>query len=257
MLPLKYLSLLLLATMASFAQSEAVNVAVASNFALPMKALVAEFERSSDHQVKLSFASSGKFYAQIVNGAPFSVFFSADQAKPAELEQYGFSVVGSRFTYAVGQLVLWSAKPSYMEEGKSVLVNGEYRRIALANPKLAPYGAAAAEVLENLGLTVKTQSKWVRGENIAQTYQLVSTGNADLGFVALSQISGSKFKNKGEYWLVPSELHSPIMQDAVLLKRGVHNKAALALIAFVRSKAGSKIIESYGYTIPPIKQKVD
>ncbi len=239
----------------SLAHAEHVNVAVASNFASPIKAIVDAFELSSEHKVSLSFGSSGKFYAQIRNGAPFSVFFSADQAKPIALEKRGLTVDESRFTYAVGQLVLWSPTPGYIEEGGSVLKRGRFRRLALANPKVAPYGVAASETLESLGLKEKTQPKWVRGENIAQTYQFTSTGNADLGFVALSQIIEREHQSRGEYWLVPSELHSPILQDVVLLQNGKNNKAAASLMHFVRSEVASEIIKSYGYTLSLTKHK--
>ncbi len=240
-----------LSIMVRLVNADEVNVAVASNFAAPMKAIVAAFEQTTDHRVKLSFGSSGKFYAQIKNGAPFSVFFSADQAKPVALEAQGMTVAGSRFTYATGQLALWSAKTGYIEEGRDILAGGEYTRIALANSRLAPYGAAAVEVLDHLELKDNTQAKWVRGENIAQTYQFVRTGNADLGFVAFSQIVESGQKDKGGYWLIPSELHSPILQDVVLIKSGSNNRAAHALMNFVRDQTARGIIESYGYKIPP------
>ncbi len=253
----RFVCFLMLNIFAGLGHAEEVKVAVASNFAVPMKAIVTAFERESGHRVTLSFGSSGKFYAQISNGAPFSVFFSADQSKPTALEARGLTIAGSRFTYAVGQLALWSTTLSYMKEGVGVLERAAFRKIALANPKLAPYGTAAEEVLINLGLKEKTQSKWVRGENIAQTYQFVSTGNADLGFVALSQMIERAPKDESSYWPVPNELHSPILQDVVLLQKGKNNKAALALLNFVRSETAINIIKSYGYKIPSYENRVN
>lgn len=229
--------------------AEEVRVAVAANFTPAMKEIAAEFEKSTGNRVILSFGSSGKFYAQIKNGAPFQLFFSADTAKPEALEREGLTVPGSRFTYAIGSLVLWSANPDLLSDGISVLREGTYNRLALANSKLAPYGVAAEEVLQNLGLKKSTRAKWVRGENIAQTYQFVASGNAELGFVALSQIMHSGRIDTGSAWIVPSHLYSPIQQDAVLLS-GSNNAAAAEFLRFVRGDKASVIIRSYGYRIP-------
>lgn len=228
--------------------SEEIRVAVASNFAAPMNEIAREFEQSSGHTVHLSFGSSGKFFAQIKHGAPFQVFFSADQAKPQALEQEGLVVVGSRFTYASGALVLWSRTLELGDNGANILRSGEFNKLALANPRLAPYGVAAEEVLTNLQLREITKPKWVQGENIAQTWQFVHSGNAELGFVARSQIVHQE-KEAGFVWIVPPALYNPIRQDAVLLRPGENNKAARELLDFVRSELAKKIIEAYGYTM--------
>jgi molybdate transport system substrate-binding protein len=230
--------------------AETINVAVAANFVSTFKALKSTFEHTSGHTLRVSSGSSGRFYAQIKNGAPFDVFFSADQTTPARLEVEELAVAGSRFTYAVGALALWSANPDLVVDGAQVLRRGEFNKLALANPRLAPYGAAAIDVLTHLGLREATMSQWVQGENIAQTYQFVSTGNADLGFVALSQISAQGQSEQGSAWRIPAELHQPILQDAVLLRRGQTSQAAQALLHFMRSSEARAIIEANGYAWP-------
>ena len=238
------------------AHAQSINVAVASNFTHPIKALIKAFEKQSDHNVRVSFGSSGKFYAQIKHGAPFQVFLSADQTKPLALEKEGLVMAGSRFTYAIGRLAIWSSKENFIDERLIPLKNGHFNKLALANPKLAPYGVAAAQVLDNLKLTNSTQSKWVQGENIAQTYQFVSTGNSDLGFVALSQIiQHTKSQNsanttsikQGSAWVIPNHLHRPIRQDAVLLKRGKDNQTAYAFMQFLKNQQAKEIINTFGY----------
>jgi len=231
--------------------AENVHLAVAANFSAPIKQLATEFEITSGHTVTLSFGSSGKFYAQILHGAPFEVFLSADQAKPIALEEQAMIVPNSRITYAIGALVLWSSKPDLIDQSASILSSQHFNKLALANPRLAPYGAAAVEVLEVLKRRATTESRWVQGENIAQTFQFVSSGNADLGFVALSQIiattaAGSAWA--GSYWLVPAEYHRPIRQDAVLLANAKDSAAAKAFMVFLQSPTAKSIIESYGYT---------
>lgn len=230
--------------------AEELTVAVAANFTAAMKDIAAEFEEASGHRVRLAFGSSGKFYAQIKNGAPFQAFFSADTTKPAALEKDGLAVSGSRFTYAVGSLALWSADPALVDDRASVLKGGNFRKLALANPKLAPYGGAAVQVLRNLDLEETTRAKWVQGENIAQTFQFVATGNADLGFVALSQILRGGQVKAGSAWIVPGDLYSPICQDAVLLRRGADSKGAVEFLQFLRGDKARAIIESYGYRFP-------
>lgn len=233
---------------ANQAVAEEVHAAVAANFTEAMKSVVERFEAETGHEVVLSFGSSGKLLAQIQNGAPFEVFLSADQAKPEALEKVGAVVESSRFTYAVGALALWSTMPGFIENDYSRLTSGDFNKLALANPKLAPYGLAATQVLDALDLSESTQSKWVQGENIAQTYQFVATGNANLGFVALSQIMSDGHVNEGSSWIVPSELYRPIRQDAVLLERGADNEAAKALLDYLKnSTAAHEIIHSYGY----------
>lgn len=230
-------------------RAEQITIAVASNFTSAMKDIVTLFEQQTGHKLKVAYGSSGKFFAQIQHHAPFQVFFSADQAKPIALEKAGLAVPGTRFTYAEGALVLWSRKDNFVDEQASVLQEGTFNKLSMANPKLAPYGAAAIEVLDKLNLTEKTRKKWVRGENISQTYQFVATGNADLGFVALSQVMNSGVIEKGSYWKIPADYHQPIRQDAVLLTKGQDSAAALALLKFMKSEQALSIIQSYGYRV--------
>ncbi|WKJ89427.1 molybdate ABC transporter substrate-binding protein [Methylomonas montana] len=239
-----------LASLSAIAQAETTLVAVAANFTKPMTEIAEAFKKASGHSAKLSFGSSGKFVAQFENGAPFEVFLSADDKSPLKLEQSGLAVAGSRFTYAIGKLVLWSNNPDYVDEQGQILAKGDFKHLALADPKLAPYGAAAVEVLKNQGLLEKLQPLFVQGENIAQTHQFISTGNAELGFVALSQVIDHGKVGTGSGWIVPENLHSPILQDAVLLKTGAENPAAQALLAFLKSPPALAIIEKYGYALP-------
>lgn len=242
--------LLVLAMWSPFAFAETIKVAVAANFAAAMKELVAEFEQTSKHTVALSFASTGKFYAQIINGAPYHAFFSADQVTAEKLEAQQKAVSGSRFTYAIGALALWSAKPEVADDPLKMLTGGHFNKLTLANPKLAPYGAAALEVLEQLELKNATRDRWVMGENIAQTFQFVATGNADLGFVALSQLVERETKKEDSYWLVPEHLHTPIRQDAQILLPGKNSAATRQLMTFVRSAAAQSIMQKHGYKTP-------
>lgn len=231
------------------AMSAEVNVAVAANFSAPMKQIAAAFEKDTGHKVVLTFGASGKFYAQIKNGAPFQLFLSADDEKPEQLTRDGLAIAGSRFTYAIGTLVLWSAKPGVVDSKGEVLSKGKYAKIAIANPKLAPYGTAALEVLTKQGLLSTVTPKIVQGENISQTYQFVSSGNAELGFVALSQVMKDGMIPAGSAWVVPGTLHSPIRQDAVMLSKAKDNDAAKALLNYLKSDKSKKIIRSYGYEI--------
>ena len=224
-------------------------VAVAANFTGPMKQVASLFEKETGNHVELSFGSTGQFYAQIKNGAPFQVFLSADDKTPAQLEKDGLAVPGSRFTYATGKLALWSSQPGFVDPKGEVLSKGNYARIAIANPKLAPYGTAAIEVLSKLGLLAQVSPKMIEGENISQTFQFVATGNAELGFVALSQIMKNGRVGAGSAWIVPGKLHSPIRQDAVLLSLGRDNAAARALLSYLKSDKIRRIIRSYGYEI--------
>ncbi|HEY7772287.1 MAG TPA: molybdate ABC transporter substrate-binding protein [Marinagarivorans sp.] len=221
-----------------------VKVAVASNFMQPMKEIATQFERDTRHSVVLAFGSSGKFYAQINHGAPFDVLLSADQAKPSALSASGLAVADSQFTYALGAIVLWSATPKDGADLLADLKAGQFNKLAFANPKLAPYGAAALEVLQHLSLQAATQPKWVQGENIAQTYQFVRTGNADLGFVARAQLAP---EDLAFAWSVPKSFYGPIRQDAVLLQRGAANPAASELMRYLRSDAVKAILKKYGY----------
>ncbi|QFY89573.1 molybdate ABC transporter substrate-binding protein [Magnetovirga frankeli] len=224
-----------------------VRVAVAANFALPMQQIVAEFERSTGHRAGVSLGGTGKLFAQISHGAPFEVFLAADQRAPARLVAEGKALADSRFTYARGRLVLWSSQPDLLDADASALQQGRFSRLAIANPRVAPYGAAALAVLEGLGLLEMVRPKLVQGENIAQTYQFVASGNAELGFVARSQVMRDGQLQAGSAWPVPERLHPPLRQDAVLLLRGKDNPAARALLAFLRSEAAGSIIQSFGY----------
>jgi len=238
-----------LASVPAGAGAAEVTVAVAANFTAPMKQIAADFEKETGHKVLLSFGASGKFYAQIKNGAPFHLFLSADDEKPAQLEKDGLTVPGSRFTYAVGTLVLWSARPGFVDPKGEVLSKGTFDKLSIANPKLAPYGTAAIEVLTKKGLLAAVQPKLVQGENISQAYQFVSTGNADLGFVALSQVMQDGRISSGSAWVVPDNLHSPIRQDAVLLLKGKGNQAAEGLANYLKTDKVKAAIRKYGYGI--------
>ena len=241
---------LLLAALLVSANADAgeVQVAVAANFTAPMQRIATEFEKDSGHKAALMSGATGKFYAQISHGAPFEVFLSADDETPARLEKDGLAVAGSRFTYATGRLVLWSAREGYVDDKGEVLKKGDFRHLAIANPRTAPYGTAALQVLDKLGLQPALAPRFVQGENIAQTQQFVATGNAELGFVALSQVwKDGRFVAAGSQWLVPATLHAPLRQDAVLLRRGQGNAAAEALLAYLRSDAARRIIRAYGY----------
>jgi len=230
-------------------RADEVLVAAASNFSAPMKVLKAHFESDTGHRIKLSFGSSGKLFAQIQHGAPFQVFLSADQDKPKTLLESGRAVAGSDFTYATGALALWSASEGGEPLNIDVLRRADLNHLALANPKLAPYGLAALQTLQALQLDQTTKQFWVVGENIAQTHQFVSSGNAEYGFVALSQIQQPGKPIIGRHWIVPSTLHNPIHQDAVLLTLGQNSPAAKALLMFLQSMRAQQVIASYGYRI--------
>jgi molybdate transport system substrate-binding protein len=228
-------------------QAAELSVAVAANFTAPMQKIAAAFEKETGHKLALSFGSTGKFYAQIKNGAPFEVLFAADDETPARLEQEGQSVAGTRFTYAIGKLVLWSKQPGLVDGKGEVLRTGSFERIALADPKLAPYGAAAMQTLTQLGLADTLSSKFVQGENIGQAYQFVATQNAPLGFVALSQVYAEGRVTEGSAWIVPETLYEPIRQDALILAKGKDNTAAAELMRYLQGDAAKAVIRSYGY----------
>ena len=231
-------------------QAATVLVAVASNFTKPMTEIAAEFEKATGHSANLSFGSTGKFVAQLENGGPFEILLAADDKAPQKLEKAGLTVEGSRFIYALGKLVLWSAKPGYVDNQGKILESGEFKHVALADPKLAPYGAAAVELLKNRNLLTKLQPLFVLGENIAQTYQFISTSNAELGFIALSQVIENDKIATGSGWIIPTDQYSPIKQGAVLMKQGAENPAAPALLNFLKSAPALAIIEKYGYDLP-------
>lgn len=236
-----------LALSAAPAFAAEVQVAVAANFTGPAKAIAAAFTGATGDQVSLSFGSSGQFYAQIAHGAPYQVFLSADAARPAKAEQAGLGVPGTRFTYAVGRLVLFSKHPGLVDPAGAVLRSGRFSRIAIADPATAPYGAAAVQTLQKLGAWPQAQAKIVKGEDITQAYQFTATGAADLGFVALSQVVGEP---GGSRWVVPETLHAPIAQQAILLEPGADAPAARAFLAFLKGPQARAIIRRYGYGTP-------
>lgn len=231
------------------AQAAEVSVAVAANFTAPMKVIAQNFEKDTGHKARLAFGATGQFYAQIKNGAPFAILLAADEATPAKLENEGLGLAGTRFTYATGKLVLWSKKANLVDNHGDILRSGGFNKIAIASPKLAPYGAAAMEVIEKMGLTAAITPKIVQGANIGQAFQFVSSENATLGFVALSQVfEGGRIK-EGSGWIVPSSMHKPIKQDAVMLNTGKDNPAAQALIQYLRSEKAKAVIRSFGYEL--------
>lgn len=231
------------------AQAAEVSVAVAANFTAPMQKIAVAFAQDTGHKAVLSFGSTGKFYAQIKNGAPFQILLSADDETPARLEMEGAAVRGTRFTYAVGRLVLWSRQTGLVDDKGEVLRKGGFEHLAIADPKLAPYGAAALEALNKLELVQALQTKFVQGENIAQAYQFVLTGNAALGFVALSQVMVEGSLREGSAWVVPASMHVPIRQDAIVLIGGKDNPAATALVAYLKSEKARSIIRAFGYEL--------
>lgn len=250
MRPLLHLCSTLLLCLPFTASADEVRVAVAANFTAPMQKIAEAFARDTGHRAVLAFGATGKFYAQINNGAPFDVLLAADEQTSQRLEDEGQGVTGSRFTYAVGSLVLWSAREGYVDAQGRVLADGDFRHLALANPKTAPYGAAALQTLEKLGLRERLQPRFVQGENIAQTHQFVASGNAELGFIALSQVIEDGRIARGSAWRVPADQHQPIRQDALLLQRGEHNPAARALLDYLRSASAVALIRAYGYEVP-------
>ncbi|MBC3775483.1 molybdate ABC transporter substrate-binding protein [Pseudomonas sp. SWRI99] len=239
-------SLLSMFTVAAV-QADEVQVAVAANFTAPIQAIAADFEKATGHRLIAAYGATGQFYTQIKNGAPFEVFLAADDSTPQKLEAEGETVKGSRFTYAIGTLALWSAKAGYVDAKGEVLTKNQFQHLAIANPKTAPYGLAATQVLDKLKLTEATRAKIVEGQNITQAYQFVSTGNAELGFVALSQIYKDGKVSSGSAWIVPADLHQPIRQDAVILNKGKDNPAAKALVDYLKGAKATALIQSFGY----------
>lgn len=239
-----------LALVAETAAADEAQVAVAANFAVPARQLADKFSQATSHKLSISVGSTGKFYAQIKNGAPFDLFLSADDETPLRMEQEKLAIASTRFTYAVGKLVLWSPAAGVVDSNGEVIRNASFKRLAIANPKLAPYGAAAQQTLEKMGVWSALQSKLVLGENIAQTLQFVASGNAELGFVAFSQIQEGAKTSAGSHWLVPQSLYDPIRQDAVLLARGDGNQAARMFLDFLRSRPARELIRAAGYDLP-------
>jgi molybdate transport system substrate-binding protein len=221
------------------------NVAVAANFTEPAKEIATAFKAKSGHVAVLSFGASGQFYTQITQGAPFQVFLSADDTRPKKLADDGLAVADSRFTYAIGKLVLWSKTPGLVKGEETLRASG-FAKLSICNPAAAPYGAAAVEAMKALRIYEGLQPKLVEGATITQAYQFVETGNAELGFVALSQLARPE---TGSRWLVHQELYSPIRQDAVLLKSGAANEAATGFMTFLKGPEARAIIEKYGYVL--------
>lgn len=247
---LHVLATLWFALFVSAANAGEVTAAVAANFTVPVKQIAELFQKETGHTVKLSFGSSGKFTSQIKEGAPFDVFLAADERNPKLLEKEGLAVEGSRFVYALGKLVLWSAQPGFVDDKGYVLRKGQFNKIAYADPKLAPYGLAAKETLEDLGLWTVVQSKLVTGESITQTYQFAATGNAELAFIALSQITKDGKVTEGSSWIVPAHLYNPIKQSAVQLTAAKNKAAAEAFMKYLKSEKAVAIIRSFGYELP-------
>jgi molybdate transport system substrate-binding protein len=242
-------SLLFAFCVANLAHADEVQVAVAANFTAPMKAIAALFEQESGHKVLASYGATGKFYAQIQNGAPFDILLAADDETPAKLEKEGAAVAGTRYTYAIGKLVLWSAQAGVVDDRGEVLKKGNFAYLSIANPKLAPYGAAAVDVLRKLNLYGALEPKFVQGENIAQTHQFVVSGAAPLGFVAMSQVyEGGKLKS-GSAWVVPAGMYAPIRQDAVMLAPGKGKIAVDAFLKYLRGDKAKALIRSSGYEL--------
>ncbi len=237
---------------ASLSYADTTLVAVASDFTKPMTEIAAEFEKATSHTAKLSFGSSGKAFAQIQNDAPFELYFAASEQYPLELEKLGFAVENSHFTFAIGKLVLWSQTSNFVDDKGDILKNGTFKHLAIADPSHAPYGIFAVEVMKKLNVFEKIEPLFVQGENIAQTFQFVTTGNAELGFIAFAQVIDTQTGEigSGSGWLVPENLHSPFNQTAVLLKKGENNPAALALIDFMKSDSARAIIQKYGFGLP-------
>jgi molybdate transport system substrate-binding protein len=240
---LAVLCLLLVAPPALAAET---RVAVAANFTEPAKEIAARFKARTGHEASLSFGSSGQFYTQIANGAPYEVFLSADRERPEKAEAGGLAVVGSRFTYAVGRLVLYSKTPGLVDARGAVLASGRFEKIAIADPRTAPYGVAAVETMKKRRMYGVLQPKIVQGASIGQAYQFVETGAAEVGFVALSQVAGRK---DGSRWVVPASEHTPIDQQALLLKTGANSAAARAFMSFLKGAEAKAIIRKYGYEV--------
>ena len=227
-----------------------VQVAVASNFSKPLEEIATKFKAASGHDLKISAGATGKLYAQVENGAPFEVFISADSKTPKKLVEANLAQADSQFTYAFGNLVLWSNQADLVDDKGEVLKSDKFKHLAVANPKTAPYGTAAMEVLDKLHLTETLSPKFVQGENITQTYDFVSTGNAELGFVALSQVQKDGKLKTGSAWLVPHDFYQPLAQDAVLLAKGKDSAAAQAFLAYLKQADAQTIMQAYGYTLP-------
>ena len=250
----KLLCISTLSLLATAAWAEDVQVAVAANFTKPMEKIAADFEQATGNKVVSSFGATGKFVEQIKNGAPFQVLVSADQKSPIKLETEGLAVTGTRYTYAIGKLVLWSPQAGFVDDKGEVLKKGNFQHLSIADPKVAPYGKAAMKVMTKLNVIDALQPKIVQGDSIAQAKEFVSSGNAELGFVALSQVIKEK---EGSSWIVSPDLYSPLYQDVVLLKTGENSAAAKAFVNYLQSEAAQAVIKDYGYELPAWAKTTD
>lgn len=233
------------------------HLAVAANFTKPIKQLKRHFENHSSHRVIISFGATGQLYTQIQHGATFDILLAADMKRPKMLISEGLAVKQSLLTYAIGKLVLWSLQPGLVDKEGKVLSSGQFRHLAIAHPKLAPYGTAAKQVLEKMGLWQTLQSKIVRGHNISHAYQFTATGAAELGFIALSQYRTIPKNSPGSHWPVPKDWYTPIKQGAVLLKKGENNQLAKAFLAFLQTPLAQKVIVEFGYQVPKKNPKLE
>jgi molybdate transport system substrate-binding protein len=237
-----------LSLLSCLADAQEVKIAVAANFTDASREIAPLFEKVTGHTTRISYGSTGKLYSQIEHGAPFELFLAADTQRPIKAEREGLAVPGSRFVYAKGKLVLWSVKPDRFKRGEGFLKKADFDHLALANPKTAPYGLAAEQVMRHFGVFSQLTPKLVKGDSIAQTFQFIATGNADAGFVAFAQIKGWR-GNEGTLWEIPADYYAPIEQAAVLLKKGEHNPAATAYLQFLKGDVARKVIQGYGYGI--------
>jgi molybdate transport system substrate-binding protein len=250
-LPMRILGIALLGIASSGpARADELRIAVAANFAGPIQKIAPAFEQASGHKLLVSLGATGKFYAQIKSGARFDVLLAADDETPRKLEAEGDAVAGTRFTYAIGKLVLWSARPGYVDAQGEVLKQGDFAHIALGNPRLVPYGLAATETLTKLGIYKDLAPRFVMAESIAQAHQFVSTGNAELGFVALSQVIREGAVTEGSAWIVPPEFYAPLRQDAVVLSAASRSPAVAAWMRWLQGDAARALIKTYGYALP-------
>ncbi|MCG7865211.1 MAG: molybdate ABC transporter substrate-binding protein [Candidatus Thiodiazotropha taylori] len=240
--------LLTLALSTTGIEAAEVKLAIAANFTDVARILAERFEQQTGHTTRISYGSTGKLYSQIEHGAPFEVFLAADRARPEKVQDEGLAVSGSGFVYARGKLVLWSLRESLFTEGESYLKGSDFRHLALANPKTAPYGLAAQQVMQHLGVMESIRPRLVKGDSIAQTFQFVATGNADAGFVALAQIKAWQGES-GTLWEIPESYYAPIDQAAVLLNKGQDNPAAHAFLDFLKSEKAKQLIQAYGYGV--------
>lgn len=247
----RFMSLLFIISFCGLARADEVRVAVAANFTEPIKNIAREFERDTGHKVLVTSGATGKFYAQIKNGAPFDILLAADATTPARLEDEGAAVAGSRFTYAIGKLVLWSAQAGLVDSKGAVLVRGNFDHLSIASPGVAPYGAAALETLKALNLFDALAPKLVQGENIAQAFQFAMSGNAALGFVAMSQVFEDGKLKSGSVWVVPPNLYKPIRQDAIILEPGKSRPAVRAFSQYLKGEKARRVIQSFGYDLIP------